>query len=97
MFLGTTNLGNRVRSKADWYLIYYSFYGSTFILKLIPRLRDTYREHAAKLRQTGGGIGGDKDESEETLRFYISGSGPDENTPTHAVNLWGNFRQFYYY
>jgi hypothetical protein len=61
-------------------------------------MRDTYKEHAKKLRQTGGGIGDEGGASGpaelpmegggEQLRFYISADGPDARTSAELVNPW---------
>ncbi len=58
-----------------------------------------YRKHAARLRQTGEGVGKgensqDSDCAEEQLSYYISGEGPNAQTPADAVNLWGKFDDF---
>ncbi|KAJ8516128.1 hypothetical protein ONZ45_g6525 [Pleurotus djamor] len=57
-------------------------------------LLNKYKEHASKLRVTGGGIGED-DESSQTqeplqthLQFYIPPDGPTNDTPTEGKNLW---------
>ncbi|KJA21478.1 hypothetical protein HYPSUDRAFT_202842 [Hypholoma sublateritium FD-334 SS-4] len=59
----------------------------------LERLTKTYRKHATWLRQTGEGVGEgensqDSDRAEEQLSYYISGEGPNAQTPANAVNLW---------
>ncbi|KAF8493592.1 hypothetical protein JB92DRAFT_2625940, partial [Gautieria morchelliformis] len=51
-------------------------------------LKDTYREHAKKLLQTGGGIGAETDGPDAQLGFYIPLGGPDAATCSKAQNLW---------
>ncbi|KAF8574084.1 hypothetical protein K439DRAFT_1373466, partial [Ramaria rubella] len=59
-------------------------------------LKDTYREHAKKLLQTGGGIQVETEvegEGEEWLQFYIAADGPDANTSLEVLNLWDQIVQ----
>ncbi|KAJ7258505.1 hypothetical protein C8J57DRAFT_1073204 [Mycena rebaudengoi] len=52
----------------------------------------TYKKHAKRLRQTGGGIGGNDDDDEglhEYMSCYIPNEGPDGTTTPEAKNLWG--------
>ena len=63
----------------------------------------TYKTHAKRLVQTGGGIGAEEDEEDEDdgaeglgegtvfMEWYIPPSGPDAQTPAQAVNLWGTW------
>jgi len=48
-----------------------------------------YRKHAARLRQTGGGLDDENPENSQNkrLKYYIPGEGPDESTPGDALNL----------
>ncbi|KAJ6555530.1 hypothetical protein B0H10DRAFT_1690033, partial [Mycena sp. CBHHK59/15] len=51
-----------------------------------------YKEKAARLRVTGGGVGAPEDAGagggHEYLDYYIPGDGPHHDTPAVAVNLW---------
>ncbi|KAJ7238943.1 hypothetical protein C8J57DRAFT_1478547 [Mycena rebaudengoi] len=54
-------------------------------------LFDVFKKHNKRLRQTGGGLGGNDDEDEslhEYMQCYIPCNGPDETTTTEAKNLW---------
>lgn len=57
----------------------------------IEGLEKEYKKHAAKLRQTGGGIDHDNADGENatTLKFYIPADGPEDNASEEAKNLWG--------
>jgi hypothetical protein len=52
-----------------------------------------YKKHAAKLRQTGGGLEDENhvNSQEEHMRYYIPGEGPNESTPQDALNLWRTY------
>ena len=56
----------------------------------MTRLTKTYRKHAARLRQTGGGLEDENcaNSQEEHIKYYIPGEGPNETTPVDALNLW---------
>jgi len=51
-----------------------------------------YKKHAKRLRQTGGGVGGNDDDGDESLHefmsCYIPTGGPDKTTTPDAQNLW---------
>ncbi|KAJ7751794.1 hypothetical protein DFH07DRAFT_745369 [Mycena maculata] len=52
----------------------------------------TYKKHCKRLRQTGGGLGGNDEDDEslhEYMSCYIPKGGPDETTTPDAKNLWG--------
>jgi hypothetical protein len=53
-----------------------------------------YKKQAKRLRQTGGGLGGNDDNGDESLHEYMSCyiplDGPDKTTTPDARNLWGN-------
>ncbi|KAF8122000.1 hypothetical protein K438DRAFT_1716271 [Mycena galopus ATCC 62051] len=50
------------------------------------------KRHAKRLRQTGGGVGGNDDDGDESLHefmsCYIPTGGPDNTTTPDAKNLW---------
>lgn len=55
-----------------------------------------------RLRVTGGGVGGNNDDSRvpgdpvEIMDFYIPSTGPEQDTPGFAINLWGMILYFLY-
>ncbi|KAJ7259051.1 hypothetical protein C8J57DRAFT_1340749 [Mycena rebaudengoi] len=55
-------------------------------------LYDVYKKQNKRLRQTGGGLGGNDDNEDESLheymRCYIPSNGPDTTTTEEAKNLW---------
>ncbi|KAJ7616928.1 hypothetical protein DFH06DRAFT_1012686 [Mycena polygramma] len=55
----------------------------------------TYKKHAKRLRQTGGGLGGNDDDEDESLHEYMScyipTDGPDGTTTADVKNLWGMY------
>jgi hypothetical protein len=56
-----------------------------------------YKKKAKRLRQTGGGLGGNDElaeggiEVDEFLDCYIPPDGPDATTTDDARNIWGMF------
>jgi hypothetical protein len=57
------------------------------------RLCQKYKDKAALLRQTGGGIGAPDDAESDGvhhyLDYYIPHDGPHHDTPVAAKNIWG--------
>jgi hypothetical protein len=52
--------------------------------------------HAKRLKKTGDGINDPNNDMGPA--FYIEGEGPDDYTPSHAVNIWGtHFKSFCFY
>ncbi|KAF8802707.1 hypothetical protein BYT27DRAFT_7215209 [Phlegmacium glaucopus] len=64
-------------------------------------LKKMYHKHAARLCETGGGVDQNDSQSEnheETLAYYIPGSGPNNSTLAQAVNLWRQIgREFIFF
>jgi hypothetical protein len=54
-----------------------------------------YKKQAKRLRQTGGSLGGNDDDEDESLHEYMScyipKEGPDGTTTPEAKNLWGMY------
>ncbi|KAJ2935850.1 hypothetical protein H1R20_g1244, partial [Candolleomyces eurysporus] len=56
-------------------------------------LHAKYKEEVKHLQQTGGGIGGNRQDSwdaNEYLDCYVGAGGPDETTTSEACNLWAS-------
>ncbi|KAJ7282936.1 hypothetical protein C8J57DRAFT_55130 [Mycena rebaudengoi] len=61
---------------------------------MIEKLISKYKEHAQRLRQTGGGIGASDQLGEKLeMKFYIAPDGPDCTTLPEAVNLWASIEK----
>lgn len=62
---------------------------------ILHSLTAKYKEKAALLRQTGGGIDPANSQSTQGLdneiseSYYIPAAGPQDDTPQEAKNLWG--------
>ncbi|KAJ6447637.1 hypothetical protein DFH09DRAFT_1386296, partial [Mycena vulgaris] len=60
-----------------------------------------YKEKAARLRVTGGGVGAPEDSGadggHQYLDYYIPEDGPHHDTPVAAVNLWEQLNQEFPY
>lgn len=84
-----TTVANRLKGQLERYA---SFSILLCVLQhtFKKRLTKTYRKHAARLQQTGGGLDDENLENSqnEQLKYYIPGEGPDESTPRDALNLW---------
>ena len=63
-----------------------------FFIFFFFRLKRSYREHAASLHQTGGGLRDgdiDREVHHEYADCYIPASGPDLSTTERTKNIWG--------
>ncbi|KAF8170764.1 hypothetical protein BJ912DRAFT_133829 [Pholiota molesta] len=90
---------------------YFELDGGTVADRLkskLETLTKTYRKHAGRLRQTGGGLRQDgedagedsqyaDDSQREVFEYYIPPEGPSETTPAEAVNLWCTFTFIIYF
>ncbi|KAJ2923796.1 hypothetical protein H1R20_g13294, partial [Candolleomyces eurysporus] len=59
-------------------------------------LHAKYKEEVKHLQQTGGGIGGNRQDSwdaNEYLDCYVGAGGPDETTTSETHNLWEEINQ----
>jgi hypothetical protein len=69
------------------------FIGYLLTCKNMCRLIKGYKENAACLRQTGGGVGAEEAQEEGSqtvnMAFYIPATGPDCTTVPDTANLWG--------
>lgn len=56
------------------------------------RLKTAYKNHSRKLQATGGGVGGDDQDGDDSgtthLAFYIGAEGPNDTTTPEALNIW---------